>query len=953
MTGISVLATTGCCHAQQKRAVNRARDVRVLSDRMPGIDTGHVRKLVEHLRNADLPVSTISCAEMADAAVLTPERVGTLVLTNSTHFPAAAFGNLMAFLRGGGDLVLMGGHAFRHSIFRTGDQWQTSVQYAQTLAASTTARNALFGFENSDLGQWQHGASNKAATSRIQTVPGKTGKALRLDLKDVTWYDVWGAALQSEIPKGHNAICLWLKADPDTKQFFVEMTEKDGTRWSRAVDVTPEWRFQVLPATTFLFKADGAAPGRGGKMDGLKMGEGAKLTVGLAKDRTPAVGASHTFWIDEVGTVAAPPELAVADRALAFRGAFNDYDVYRFDGAPRVRTHAGQDWLQTPVRIDGPVGGLSAVGFALPHESTFVPLLAAEDDHGRVQGWAAGMLIHHAGEYAGSQWGLFGVEAPSFYENEQAIASLVGLLRGFNSGKWVERARQEDVATNTDRLELRSPQPPPLRIKDKHFVYPDGRRFFMIGVNFWSSFDTFYGGGPQWDVRRLERDFARMERAGINSIRIHGFNRFALAAQSHRLQTFLELCRRHRIYVLAGVGLGKHSYLKDGKDAMQAEAKRLGRLLKDETVILGYDLQNEPYHWEIERSPFDGTTLAKRFPVPKGGWGDYFQSLKVCEGNWSSTFPGLKGRLPVPEDPRLRQTYDNVNATMGTWIGWLVEAIRSEDKSHAITVGYNTIFDCLPANQVLDFVSHHVYEAPESLVHVRRNHTTLDRLRHIWPDRPVSLGEFGYSSGDLINGKYLDIHTQAVGEITHWLYALAEDYDGAMKWQLCDSTPAYQWRFATWRRKEPEPENLRQRRFGMFWPDGTPEGRPKPIVHATRFLRDCVDAGLSGGELELREDTNLIGTGYVYRAKNALFVGGSSYTSAKLSVESELPANVMLRWDAQSLTILATADATVLLAPDRFLSNPVRNGKERDRAADGRIRLQLFEGKPVVLTAGG
>jgi len=957
--GLSQRANNGGAPVAGPWTANEGRAVLVLHDQMPGIDPTHVRMLVDRLQEAGLPAGTISCAELADGAVLSPDRVDTLVLTNSSHFPAVAFGNLMTFLHGGGNIVLMGGRPFRQPIFRSGDAWRTPTEFAETLAGATRRTASLFSFDDGNVAQWQRGASNREAPTRIGTDIGHVGQALRLDLRDVTWYDVVGAVVNSEIPDAHNSLCLWAKADPGTPQLFVEMTERDGSRWSRAVDVTAEWRFYVLPATTFLFKAPGANAERGGKTDQLSVTRGAKVAVGLAKDRTPVVGSAHTLWIDEIGTLEAPSGLGAAQTGLSFRDAFDDYAVYRLDDTTSLRTHAAQDWLKTEFHLDGRVSGLSAVGFSSPHESTFVPLLAAEDTHGRVVGWAAGMLIHHAGLYAGSQWGLFGVEDPSFYTHVQTLDFIVELLRGFASEKWLDRARQEHAEASIDRLTLQCPAPPPLTIRDGHFVYPDGRRFFMIGVNYWNSFDTFYGGGVQWDVRRLERDFARMERAGINAIRIHGFNRFALPREPHRLDTFLELCRRHRIYVLAGIGLGDHSYLRDGKTAMQTEARRLAALLKDEPVILGYDLQNEPYWWKLAKAPVDNTTLGKRFPIPKGAWDEYFRSINVCEGNWTSTFPGLAGALPIPEDARLRRAYDAANAIMGAWIGWLVEAIRTEDITHPITVGYNTILDCLPANRPLDFVSHHVYETPEDLAHVTYNLTTLDRLRHIWPDRPITLGEFGYSSGDIIGAELLDIHTQAVGEIIHWLYALANDYDGAMKWQLCDANAAYQWRFATWRRTDPAVQRLRQRRFGMFWPDGTLEGRPKPIVHATRFLRECIDAGLMGGKLELSCAPNLIGTGYVFRGERVLFVGGSNCESTELSVTSPRPVNVMLRWDDHALTILATADATVVLRASHFLpgKHVTIGGPDRsvtlEDVGEGRIRIRLFEGRRVTLLARG
>ena len=146
---------------------------------------------------------------------------------------------------------------------------------------------------------------------------------------------------------------------------------------------------------------------------------------------------------------------------------------------------------------------------------------------------------------------------------------------------------------------------------------------------------------------------------------------------------------------------------------------------------------------------------------------------------------------------------------------------------------------------------------------------------------------------------------------------------------------------------------LRQRRFGMFWPDGTPEGRPKPIAHATRFLRVCVDAGLTGGRLELRPDPNPIGTGYVFRGENVLFVGGTDYRSGELAFKSSRPVNVMVRWAEQELTLLATADAAVSLAIRHLVPNlrPETvsvTGRFAERSVEnGGLRLHLLEGEAV------
>ncbi|MHC4202638.1 MAG: hypothetical protein ACYSU0_21810, partial [Planctomycetota bacterium] len=410
---------------------------------------------------------------------------------------------------------------------------------------------------------------------------------------------------------------------------------------------------------------------------------------------------------------------------------------------------------------------------------------------------------------------------------------------------------------------------------------------------------------------------------------------------------FREFARRYGVYILPSL-IGHTEYFLD-RDAMQGEARRIAGLLAEESAVLGYDLQNEPYWHKLAAIRHEGTTLGKMFPHGKG-WRDYQRKLEVAPRDWTTTFPGLGGRLPVPTDPRLRRAFDSVNGIYGSWIKWQIEAVRSVDRTHPITVGYNTIFDCLPANEPLDFVSHHCYELPESHRDLVVNVTTMDRLKKVWPHRPITLGEFAYSSGDVVRGEYLDVDSQAVGEIAHYLYALANGYDGVMKWQLCDWAPANQARQATWRRKDPEAKRIRERRFGMYYADGTPEGRPKPIVHATRFLREYVDHGGMDGRLELKEGATAIGTVYVYENDNALFVGNRAWDSPRLSFRARSPANVMLTWREGMLKVMSSADATITITPALFvegIGTRLTGRIGRTRVEGGRLEIEILAGEMI------
>ncbi|HPA19761.1 MAG TPA: hypothetical protein PLU30_18575 [Verrucomicrobiae bacterium] len=912
------------------------------------------------LAKAGFAIRRLTLDDLCGAGNLTTNHLDCLILTDSPRFPAPAIGAFREFVKAGGDLVLMGGHALSEPVVKHGGAWQTVDEVQRALVAKGKG-SLLFDFEGDDFDSWRRGAGNSAAQSRLASDAGVVGKAMRMDLKEVSWYDVFGTELATSPPGGHNALWFWAKGDARTPQLFIEVTEKDGSRWSRAVDIGPEWRPCAVAAGSFLFKADKSpADPRGKKGDHLNMAHAARISLGLAKDRTPTAGGDHTIWIDQLTLGAVEPALAAAEKGLGFIDAFEDYDVYRLSGVERVTGHAAQDWLPTDLDIPGPVNGLSAVAFSFPGESTFVPLLAAKDAHDRIPGWAAGLLIHHDGRYRGSQWAIFGVEGESFYADAAMGRELARILEAFAGGALLERARAECAASAARTLGLTSPGPPRLSIRDGHFTYPDGRRFFIIGANFFNSFDGYYGGGPQWDINALERDFLRMRAAGINAIRVHGFSRFANAKDPRRLPAFLELCRRHGVYILPCII--DHTQSFPTKAQMQAEARRIAALIKDEPMVFGCDLQNEPYWHELALIKDDSATLGARFPMPKDGWRDYQRSLKVWSEDWTSTFPGLQGPLPIPEDPRFRQAFDSANGIYGTWIQWLTEAIRGTGSRHPLAVGYNTIFDCLPANRALDFVAHHCYQDPNSYDDVMINITTLDRLKRIWPDRPITLGEFGYSSGDLVGGRCLDMDAQSVGEFIHYLYALANGYDGVVKWQLCDWAYGNQQRQATWWKDNPESERRRQRRFGMYWPDGTPEGRPKPIACATKFLSDAIADGLRGGKgkLEVTRSTNQIGAGYVFRSDRAFFVGDTRFGGEGLDFTcgDARPANVLLRWNDDSLTVMATRDIDVALAPGKFvhaLKGPpqmltIRGQRGSLTETAGALRIGLLAGETLRIT---
>lgn len=918
--GAGALALLGnCCLPAAQAEPAAGYRIAILDDRIEGFERGQARRLAESLRREGFPVATLSCRDLADPAVFHAGQFDCLVLADSPRFPAVAWDNLNTFIGAGGDLALLGGHAFSRPVFANADGWLTAEEFArqtgERLMSGEREAPALFRVREAPPDTWSRAASRPAAPSRILHETDGEREHLLLDLRDMRRW-AWDLFERDVAPLGDgpfNALGFWAKGDDRTGIASVSVLTRDRETWTAAVPLGLDWAYRIVPASTFVRKEQ-----KDGEAAGLDLSRVATIRIGLAPEASgPNLGERHTLRFGDMVALACPEDLAQTLAPLPFLLGFDDYEFNRLDGAERVAAVSADHALAPPFAYQGPVRGTAAIGYSLPGQSAYLPLLEATDRHGRRRGFAAGALVHFDGPRKNSQIALFGVEDAAF-QTEVHERYLPALLAAFATGTWTTRAEEAQRTALERRLERTAPPLPRLTLRDGHFVDPEGRRFFMVGANFYNSFDRHFGGDAHWDMDELERLFERMERAGINALRIQGFGR--ISSKPERLEPFLELCRRHGVYILPAINVGKEPFLKQGREAMQEEARRTARLLKDENAVLGYDLQNEPYWWELGNARDGEQTLRQRFPVDGEAWKRYEATLGLEVSGWTSTFPGLQGPLAEPEDPAMRQAWENVNRIVGTWIGWQIEAIREIDPERPITVGYNCLDGCLPANAVLDFISHHIYEPPTSLRNVLRNVTTLDRLRNVWPGKSVSLGEFGYSTGDYLVGRIPDAHSQAVGEMIHFLYALAHGYDGAMKWQLCDAHPLFPETQRAWLGDKTPAERARELRFGFFYPDGSPAGGAKPIAHATRFLRDYVDAGNFGGELTIREGDTFHGAAYTYRGDRALFVGDRAHESPELRFAADVPVNVMLWADGDEVRIVSSADTRVSIRPAAFLT---------------------------------
>jgi hypothetical protein len=233
--------------------------------------------------------------------------------------------------------------------------------------------------------------------------------------------------------------------------------------------------------------------------------------------------------------------------------------------------------------------------------------------------------------------------------------------------------------------------------------------------------------------------------------------------------------------------------------------------------------------------------------------------------------------------------------------------------------------------------------------------TTYDRLGKMWPAKPVTLGEFGYSYGlKLLNGEYLDLDTAAMAEMMIYLYAFANDYDGALSLMLSDWPVPLLDHSAPWISKSDQDY---QAGFGIYLYDGTLTGKPKPIVHAMKFLSRYMKTKQAGtGTFKLIRTSTPIGCGYVYESNDAFFVGASTFSSSDLSLQSAQSTNCMLTWSGSKINIVTSTDADLKISK-AFLKRVLKAdyfkiaGNTRSVSPSGSdLSISTLEGEQLIIS---
>ncbi len=924
-----------------------------------------------------------------------------LMLLNARRLPAKLFDPIQRYMAAGGDVIFLGGKPWSEATYQLEGEWLTGAVAKDKL--QSVPFTPVGGDE--DVQNYRRVAFTQETETAIKKNQGSQGSGVMLVLDARDWYDYYVRELRpEEVPQGTTMFSLMVKGHCHGRGAYLEVTERDGSVWWRKIPVAKEWALVVNMASDFQYlKGNDARQGTA-----LDLGNIQSFGIGQEFKHAGMKDDKYWIWMDELAMSNAlkPGDFPWGDLGGNFRilslYPYADYDVFDVNNVHHVKRFEKSPF-ETPVMIDTQYSGVSAVGLPAPEDGFFIPLLEAYGPYEDSLGWAGGAVINTAGAYQDSNWAFFNMPDMQVYADPAFATLLSEVLSHFKDGT---------VQTMKPKFELSDIKQ--RKSKQIGFVQPSesgqtlvdaqGNDFFLIGSNyiypmnsrsfgFWSKKEF-----SQEDLLRIEDDFRKMQAAGINTIRV--FNQDPMNEIPEMNAKFKELCRTYGIQML--MQIVTHSY--DETDTLVMERlERVVNAFKGDPAVFGYDVQNEPQIGEIGGVRIKGkpSALLKLRPseryqdqIDTGTVEKQTQSHKKGQGGYPKIAPWLEDKQEVrdlyssesiwrgqidkvysPKDRTLLQNYpsslqdvdaslfpflDALDKTFNDWYAPQAKRIRELAPEQILTVGYNRGYVALPFNEDLDFLSQHSYFQAKNDEEVMLYTKIQDKLREIWPDKPVTIGEFGYSSGVVYGDEYLSVDSSATAELLMYLHGYAKGYSGAMKWRLNDDELPSTFKDYHWQKDFPERRRLYEARFGMYVFDGY-QSLAKPIVHCLSFFRDYVDQyATDRGSIETATNPKVpqINTQYVYRANNALFIGNVESQEGLLTFKTPdgQVANLMAMWNDSNTQLMSTKTMEVTLHK-ADLAKALSSGQLDIAGTTGpvnadqkKIKIVLIKGQPVTLS---
>ena len=368
-------------------------------------------------------------------------RVDLLVCPWARNLSPRCIPSLERHFQQGGDLLTLGGPAFRDTLWRSGDQWLSAGDWKEALA-ETSSEKILFSFDRSQLEGWRNSRSSADSEATVKFVKGRQGKALGVSVAELKkWNTMVSPRLKKPFPAGHTITTLHARAGGQTRKLSLEWREADGSRWVAVFPVTNRWRRIVLRPDDFSYWSGGPEERRAGLRKVFNPQNAVQLTVGVSISPTGSGTGDHEYYVDRIATAPNPfPEARVAGPPPV--GGLTSNFFYEVANPHRLipvykQTEQDAGKLPVPDRLASHVMAQDVVGPVSPSRQRWIPLIEARDRDGNWLGTAANMHLNFEGSFAGSVRTVFSVTDPAWYKDKAVHAAIQAAVDRMSQGLYV------------------------------------------------------------------------------------------------------------------------------------------------------------------------------------------------------------------------------------------------------------------------------------------------------------------------------------------------------------------------------------------------------------------------------------------------------------------------------------------------------------------------------------
>jgi len=227
-------------------------------------------KLADALRQARCAVRILTTSDLTDSAVLCPDDFDLLVVPYADIYPAAGKMPLLRFIRGGGNLLVLGPPVFSNLLYPAGNGWVTERDFAVSPPADVPV---AFGSEK-DL---HLNVGSRDARPSLRLVADGDAKTLEMKSRLVA-YQYVGVEMPPPPGPSYCLVHFFAKGDENTPYLCLELNEDDDSRWKAVVPLGKSWREYSVHTGRFRSYA---TEGRGGPGDFFHVERSARLQLGF------------------------------------------------------------------------------------------------------------------------------------------------------------------------------------------------------------------------------------------------------------------------------------------------------------------------------------------------------------------------------------------------------------------------------------------------------------------------------------------------------------------------------------------------------------------------------------------------------------------------------------------------------------------------------------------------